>query len=164
MVDRDDWIQGALAYIDGAIELWPKVRREARLASFRHPMRMIVDAGEFIALMWLLMIMVPAVWIAVILNGSAFVCFAVTLLAMVGGWGLYCWTRFDSVSTPGQYRHLFGQEVEQVDRFFLQAQRSGADGNLICWEEGRPHSKNLQGTLRVLEKTRLKLEWLKRQT
>ena len=119
MTIDNDAIKGALAYIDGAIELWPKARREARVATLLRPLRSAAEAGEIMVVLWILLLMLPGVGIAVVLQQSLVVCVAITLLALGLGWGLYAWSFSDRLeATAPTYGEMLRQEFEQVERFF----------------------------------------------
>ena len=161
MTIDNDSIKGALAYIDGAIELWPKARRETRVATLLRPLRSAAEAGEIMVVLWVLLLMVPGVGIAVVLNQSLAACVAITLLAISAGWALYAWCFTDRLEVDASsHGRMLRQEFEQVERFFFQARQDPIRAQYMDWEGGNPLETNARTMLRVLQRTKRKLEWL----
>ena len=161
MTIDNDSIKGALAYIDGAIELWPKARREARVATLLRPLRSAAEAGEIMVVLWVLLLMLPGVGIAVVLNQSLVVCVAITMLAFSLGWALYAWSFTDHLEVRApRHGRMLREEFDQVERFFFQARRDPIRAQYMDWEGGNPLESNAKTMLRVLQRTKTKLEWL----
>jgi len=155
-----DPLLGAIAYLDGAIELCPHVRREARVSALTHPIRLAAEAGELMALVWLILVMLPGVGLALVTKAPLVVALLITATAMLIGWTLYAWHFSDQVGLgQGQYRDLVHAELDQVERFFFEA-RSGRYGAEIAWEGQNPRTANPKVMLRTLRNTRAKLAWL----
>lgn len=154
-----DSLKGAIAYIDGAIELWPKAQREARVATFLRPIRTAAEAGEIVILLWVLLLMLPGVGLAVVLQQSVVASSFITLFAVLAGWGLYSWA-FANETSATTYGPMLRQEFEQVERFFYQARLDPHFAQYMTWEGGNPLRGNGKLMLRTLTSTKRKLEWL----
>ena len=159
---NDDILRGALAYIDGAIELCPKNTWETRARTLAYPIRRIFEAGEIMMLLWVALLAIPGVGLAIVLQQSIIGGIALTLIALLCGRSLYTWSTFEQTDEARSYRELLREEIAQVERFFSEAQRVPQWGRYIGWEGEHPLNPNPRVTLRVLRNTRTKIEWLRR--
>ncbi|MCA9562418.1 MAG: hypothetical protein KC561_02970 [Myxococcales bacterium] len=164
MADHRDPLNGAIAYIDGAIELYPKLNSEARRNLLLRPLRKAFQAGELMAVLWATLLMLPGVGVAIILDESPLVFGVVTIAAAVAVWITYAFAASgrDSLESS-ETGTMLVREIEKADVFLSEAQRSQRFGTQATWEGGHPIESHPRTMLRILRRTRSKLDWLRNQ-
>jgi hypothetical protein len=157
-------INGALAYIDGALVIWPKVRRESAFSTFTTPIRFFSGVSQIVMIFWILVMSLPGVGLAIIFKLPVLEVTLIITLTVVMGWVVYVWKFYHRIQiVHGQNWQVMTSELEQVERFFLQGRHIADCGEHLCWEGGEPEELNLKELYRVLINTREKLRWLLEQ-